>query len=193
MNENPGVQHFSRVMVALAVSMLFVSGCTTISTGAHYDESADFSAYRTFSWVSEDPYISASNEPDVDPLTHAKIRSAIRTELENKGYQFLDQRDRADFAVAYTIGTREEIYIESYPTPYSGPWGWHVRGSRYYVHDISAHSYTRGTLSVDIFDGASKQPVWHGWAEKTVTVSDRQDPTTSINKGVAKLLESFAR
>jgi hypothetical protein len=193
MNENRVIHHIKRVIITLAASVLFVNGCTTISTGAHYDETTDFSTYRTFAWIGEDPYISGSNEPDVAPLTHAKIRSAIRMGLEDKGYQFLDERDRADFVVAYTIGTREEIYIESYPSPYYGPWGWHVRGSRYYVHDVAAHSYTRGTLSVDIFDGESKQPVWHGWAEKTVTVSDRKDPTAAINEGVAKLLGTFAR
>ena len=179
------------VITALIVSSL--SGCATISTGAHYDETTNFGEYRTFAWIDADPYISSQNDTAIviSPLTRSKIQHAIHSGFASKGYEYVEDLSRADFVIAYTVGTRREVSVESYPETYNGPWGWHVRGSHYYVNEVSTHSYTKGTLGVDVFDGASNKPVWHGWAEKTVTESDRQDPGPAINESVAKLLESF--
>jgi hypothetical protein len=44
---------------------------------------------------------------------------------------------------------------------------------------------------VDIFDNKSGKPVWHGWAEKTVTDSDRSNPGPAIKTGVGGIFESF--
>ncbi len=46
---------------------------------------------------------------------------------------------------------------------------------------------------MDIFDNESGKPVWHGWAEKTVTESDRDDPGPAIEEGIGKLFEAFPR
>ncbi len=74
--------------------------------------------------------------------------------------------DQADFVVAYTVGTREKIVSTSYPTTYQGDWGWHLYGRYYYQTEVEHRTYTEGTLGIDIFDGKSKEPVWHGWASK---------------------------
>lgn len=182
---------YSRKAAWLGVLIGVATGCATISVGSHYDETINFGAYRSFSWVAEDPYVGADNSPPVSPLAQEYIRTAIRDELEKKGYAFTGDRGNADFAVAYTVGTREKIRIDSYPADYRGPWGWHVPYSYYYYHDISAHSYTEGTLGVDIFDNETGKPVWHGWAEKTVSRADRDDPKPVIDEGVAKLFANF--
>jgi hypothetical protein len=171
----------------------FLTACATISTGSHYDETTNFGLYQTFSWIDEAPYISDDSSVRLSPLTQSKIQRAIQTQLENKGYSFSEDRDNADFVVAYTVGTREKISVTSYPVGFHGSWGWHVHGSYYYVREYSEHSYTEGTLGVDIFDGKSRKPVWHGWAEKSITESDREDPSSVIKEGVAKLFESFPR
>ena len=182
----------ARIFAFIAVSG-FLAACATISTGSHYDETTNFGAYQTFAWIDEIPYIGYDSTDRVSPLSQSKIAQAIRTQLEQKGYSFVDDRDSADFVVAYTIGARQEIRATSYPAGYGGPWGWHVHGSYYYVREYTEHSYTKGTLGVDIFDGRSKKPVWHGWAEKTISESDRKDPDPLIKEGVAKLFKSFPR
>ncbi|MDH4124913.1 MAG: DUF4136 domain-containing protein [Gammaproteobacteria bacterium] len=195
MNHRFVLRSWALLFVSCASAIAVLVGCSTISTGAHYDETTNFGAYKTFSWIGASPYVTAANdsEPAVSPLTRSKIEAALRAGLEAKGYQFVEQDGQADFVLAYTIGTRQEISIDSYPAPYYGAWGWHVRGSHYYVNEVSAHSYTRGTLGVDIFDADSKQPVWHGWAEKTITDDDRKDPSAAINAAVTKLLEAFPK
>ena len=62
-----------------------------------------------------------------------------------------DDPERADFVVSYSVGSRDKLRVTSYPVAYRGPWGWHVLGRRYYVQEYEQHSYTEGTLAVDIF------------------------------------------
>jgi hypothetical protein len=179
--------------ITIVAAFAAITACATINTGSHYDETINFGAYKTFSWIGDVPYITDDSSARISPLSQSKIQSAIRSELEKKGYSFTDDRDSANFVVAYTVGTREKLQTTSYPVDYRGSWGWHVRGSYYYVRESTVHRYTEGTLGVDIFDGESKKPVWHGWAEKTITESDRKDPSSVIREGVAKLFLSFPR
>ncbi len=170
-----------------------LSGCATIDTGSHFDETTNFAAYQSFSWIDDEPLISMDTAIPISPLARNMIKSAIQSELSMKGYVFTDDLEKADFAVAYTVGTRENISIDSYPAHYRGTWGWHVPYSYYYYQEVSAHTYTKGTLAVDIFDNKSGKPVWHGWAEKTVSSSDRKDPGPVIKEGVRKLFAAFPR
>lgn len=178
------------VLLAIAGA---VAACSTIRTGSHYDETNDFGRYDTFSWIADDPYIGRDPDLPISPLTQRKIQEAIHDRLVSKGYTFVADRDPADFVVSYTIGSREKIRASSYPVGFRGSWGWHVHDSYYRVREYEEHSYTEGTLSVDIFDGESKQPVWHGWAQKVITDSDRRDPSVIIQDGVTRLFESFPR
>ncbi|MCB1662681.1 MAG: DUF4136 domain-containing protein [Pseudomonadales bacterium] len=166
---------------------LFLSGCATIKSGSHQDESVSFTDYRTFSWIADNPLILGVGESSsVSPLTLRKISEAIKNELIVKGFVFTENQHAADFVLSFTVGTREKINASSYPSPYSGAWGWH-----YYETDVVHRTYTEGTLSVDIFDGKTKQPVWHGWATKIILTPDREDPSALIKEAVTAIFNKF--
>ena len=180
------------IMRASSLALLaMMASCASFNTGSHHDPTTNFASYESFGWIGEDPYIVGDRSALVSPLAVEQIKTAIRTELERKGYAYMEDGANADFVVSFTVGTRDEIRIDSYPAGYRGAWGWHVPYSYYYYHDVSAHSYTRGTLGIDIFDNESGKPVWHGWAEKTVTDSDRRDPSESIEEGVRLIFAEF--
>lgn len=190
--ENASYRKIAAIVAAVFVLAL-AGACSTVKTGSHLDETTNFGAYETFSWIADDPHIGPDGEMTVSPLTHAKIRQAVYEQLVIHGYTFTEDRDAADFVVSYTVGSREKIRTGSYPVAYRGDWGWHVHGSHYYVQEYVEHSYTQGTLSVDVFDKETRKPVWHGWAQKSITEDDRRDPTETINEGVRRLFESFPR
>ncbi len=179
--------------LAITVFTILVGACATISTGSHYDEHHNFVGYHTFSWIAANPYVKAIDEEPakVNPLTQLKIERALRAELESRGYVFVDDKEVADFVLGYTVGTRQKVNIESYPSMYRGYWGWHSYNDVYFSHEYREYSYDQGTLGVDVFDGKSHQPVWHGWATKTVTASDREDPSQTIIKAVALIFDKF--
>lgn len=182
--------NYLRLTIVLVLAAVLGS-CATIRTGAYSDETADFGAFESFSWLQDDPYVAPESGSAVNPLARKMIETAIRTELQNKGYRFTEKREDAGFLVAYTVGSRDKVRIESYPVDYRGHWGWHDPRSHYFFRDIKARNYTEGTLGIDIFDNETGKPVWHGWAQKTVTAEDRADPAPTINAGVAKLLAAF--
>lgn len=177
------------ILLFLGISL---SGCATIRSGSHYDESAAFDHYRTYSWIADQPLIVGTGEkPPISPLTQKKIVDAIEAELARNGFVLAQNRESADFALSYTVGTRERIESTSYPHAYQGAWGWHLYGRYYYDTEVVHRTYTEGTLGVDVFDGKTKQPVWHGWASKTVSTSDRNNPKPSIEKAVSAIFEGF--
>ena len=179
--------------IALLTVATILGACATIKTGSYADEDTDFSRYQSFSWIDDSPYIAAGPEVRVNALALSMIESNLQAHLEQRGYQFTEDRNAADFLVAYTVGTRDKIRMESYPVGYRGHWGWHHPHSHYYFRHVSAENYTQGTLGVDIFDNETGKPVWHGWAEKTVTEQDRANPEPTIEEGIAKLFQSLPK
>lgn len=192
MNSNDRSGVYFRLPAAFLLLTLLLSSCATIKTGSHRDESASFEGYRTFSWIADNPMIVGQGaSATVSPLTQEKIKDAIVGELTRKGFDYTQNRNEADFVLAFTVGTRERIEATSYPSAYRGAWGWHLYGRHYYDIEIEHRMYTEGTLGVDVFDGETKQPVWHGWASKTISTSDRKDPTPSIAKAVTALFANY--
>lgn len=185
------MKYATNTIVILVLGVL-LSGCVTIRAGSHQDESAAFSDYSTFAWIADNPLILGAGEKSpISPLTQRKIVQAIENELSRKGFTYTVESDDADFVVSYTVGTREKIDERSYPVAYRGTWGWHMYGRYYYQTEVVHRTYTVGTLGIDVFDGRNKQPVWHGWASKSVTSADREDPSPVIQKAVAAIIKRF--
>lgn len=186
------IKPVGKAITAFLLLGVLLTGCATIKTGSHQDESVSFSQYRSFAWIAEDPLILGAGErTSISPLSQKKIVQSIEDELSKKGYVLTANPEQADFVVSYTVGTREKIDSTSYPRAYSGAWGWHIYGRHYYLTEVEHRSYTEGTLGIDIFDGDSKQPVWHGWATKTISMSDRENPSPAIQKAVASIIGRF--
>ncbi len=191
---NWGTRIMKRTSISIAtlVFAALLSSCVTIKTGSHHDESATFADYSTFAWIADNPLILGTGDRStISPLSQKKIVQAIEDELSLKGFTYIADPDEADFVVSYTVGTREKIDETSYPVAYRGIWGWHMYGHYYYQTEVVHRKYTEGTLGIDVFDGNTKQPVWHGWASKSVTSADREDPSPVIQKAVAAIIKRF--
>lgn len=195
---------------------LALAGCsTTASFNSDYDELQDFSNYKTFAWADESP-MTTYGKTRIPPTAEPKISRQIRAELESKGYTYVADKERADFAVAFSIGTRVGQEVVQSPTYFYGNsanWRW---GRGYYPSAARAYpraayparvtaypatvstveSYTEGTLAIDIFDVERKSPVWHGAGVKTLSRSEERgqnilsDPA-KIREGVASILADF--
>lgn len=168
---------------------LLVASCATIKAGSDHYAGADFSKFHSYAWVADSPLIrSESRRVEISPLTVRRVEDAIERELGARSFEHAENRDAADFAIAFTIGARDTITIADYPPYYRTPWSW---DAPYYGQNIDPAMYTEGTLAIDIFDNATQQPVWHGWATKTIRGSDIDDPEPTINAAVAAILADF--
>lgn len=180
---------------------LMLSGCaSTFKATYDHDANHDFSNYQTFAWISKNPMKVAQTATTVNPLLEPRIMVSLESGLGAKGYRLVNEAEKADFVLSFTVGSREEIKVDSYPSMsagyygagHPGHWGW--GGSYYgagYGTETTVRQYTKGMLAVDIFDVKEHRPVWHGVASKTIHDSDRENVDATVQAAVDSILAGF--
>lgn len=175
--------------VLLGLLALSVTGCFTIRARSDYYADADFGGYARFAWISDMPFLAPPDyEIPISALNQRRIKEAVEAELAAKGYRKVEAPADADFVVSLTMGTRDVSAVVVYPPPYRGQWRW---PGQVFGPDVGTEAYTEGLLSVDIFDQASKEPVWHGWATKRITDADLAKAEERITLAVEAILADF--
>ena len=187
-----------KLYVLPAVLAALLGGCASGFKATYdHDPEQDFSSYQTFAWISEHPMKVGSTAAAVNPLLERRIMTAIGDALIAKGYKRVDKAKSADFVLSFTVGSREKIDVNAYPTMTGGyygryprHWGW---GSAYYGvgTEASVRQYTQGMLAIDVFDVEQRRPVWHGVATKSINESDREDVEGTIKAAVDAILTGF--
>lgn len=180
----------------VAIGCLLVAGCaTTLTATTDYDPGVDFTTYSSFSWIDPNPLIRSVTQRPLSPLVVQRLMADTRDLLEGRGLRFVEDPTEADLAVAFTIGSRDGIRVESFPTSsfQRGPrgrrgstWGGYWGGST-----VRTRTYTEGQLAVDLFSVAEARPVWHGTTASRVTRSDREDPSELIRQALEAILAEF--
>jgi hypothetical protein len=183
-----------------AATVALLAGCAS-GFEATYDSdpAQDFSGYKTFSWVSEHPMKVATTARIQSPMLEHRIMTTVESALGTKGFRLVPDVESADFALSFTIGSREEIKVDSYPSMSGGyvghgyPGSWGRWGGSYYGYGVetTVRQYTEGMLALDVFDVAEHRPVWHGVASKRISDSDRKDVDATVKAAVDAILAGF--
>ena len=185
--------------VLIIVSAFLSLGLAACASGfkATYDSdpSHDFSGYQTYAWMSANPMIVGPTNRMPNPLLEPKIMAAMEGVLTAKGYSKVDDPESADFVLSFTVGSREEIQVNSYPATYAGygyrgAWGW---GGPYYgmATETQVRQYQKGMLALDVFDVKEHRPVFHAVAEKSISESDRTNSVETLQAAVDAVLQAF--
>lgn len=186
-----------QILILVLTSLLF--GCATGFKAVHdHDAAIDFTAYKTFAWISEHPMKVGATERIISPMMEPRIMSTVETVLQSQGYTLVADAESADFALGFTIGSREEVKVNTSPSmattrigygyPRRGVWGGAYYG---YPTETTVRQYTKGTLAIDVFDVDERRPVWHGVATKTINESDREDTAATVQAAVDAILVGF--
>lgn len=176
----------------------FLAGCASTFKATHdHDANHDFSNYQSFAWISKNPMKVGEGVTTPNPLLEPRIMTALERALTAKGYGLVTDAASADFVLSFTIGARDRIKVNSYPTMsvgyasgYPPHWGW---GAAYHccASDTQVRQYTTGILAVDVFDVKERRPVWHGVASKTITESDRENLDATIKAAVDAIVAGY--
>ncbi len=130
----------------------------------------------------------ADVEGPVSANLERRIMHEIRRVLSERGFRFVGEPSRADFLVAFSVGTRERVQIVHVPGSVVG------RGHRWrgYWEDSSVHthSYTEGQLAIDILDVRGQRPVWHGTVAGSIR-RHREAPNVMVARFVEAILVEF--
>lgn len=178
------------------MSLVLLAGCASTFKARHdHDPDQDFTGYQTFAWISEKPMKLAENTPLLNPLLEPLIMAEVESALGAKGYTLNNDPAAADFVLSFTVGTREQIRVNTYHTMGGGVGGypshWRWGSAYYYGTETFVSHYEEGMLAVDVFDTKERKPVWHGVATKSIENADRDDLAATVKAAVDAVLSGF--
>ena len=163
----------------LLVAVLALGACATQPhIASDWDHSTQFSTFHSFALIVR-PHPSTGSV-----LAEQRTYDAIRQELTNKGFTYVTDLPRADFAVDFLIGAQDRLDVTSFP----GHWG---PGLGWWGNDIDVRQYQEGTLAIDVFDARSRRAVWHGSAKKELSQSEIEHSEAPIQEAVTAVLANF--
>jgi Domain of unknown function (DUF4136) len=102
-----------RILLGLLLLLGMATGAEAQKVLFDYDHNANFSGYKTFSWIKR-PH----HRPD--PLMERRIVDAINATLAAKGWQLVPEG--GDVVIAAHMATREEHTLETFSTGFGGGW-----------------------------------------------------------------------
>ena len=143
-----------------------------------YDHSADFAAYKTYSWLKVD----ASNSLWTD-----RIKQAVDQQLSAKGLTM--QPSGGAIAVTAMGRTKEEQSYNTFYDGLGGGWGWRGFGG-IGTTQTTVQETPVGTLTVDMFDARTKKLIWRGTSTKTLSENPEKN-TKKLDTAVADLFKKF--
>jgi len=188
-----------KVFIFLLVSLV-ASCATTYKAKVGFDKNTkvDTTTYKTFAWLTPGKIMAATE--DFNPVMKVRVDDEIEQAFIAKGFQLIDDAEKADFTISYTVGNRDKIKVSHYPTTYKIGFGW---GRGYYggyygglygspmVTETRVRQYTEGKLAIDVYDVKTHQPAWHGWATKQITSSDKETPSGAIKETIQQVIAQF--
>ena len=169
-------------ITAMAVS------CSAVRVNADYDESANFTAFKTYGYLKD-----GVDKAEISDLDKKRILNAIDVEMAKKGFT---KSSTPDFLVNIFTKANKEVNVSNWGGyggwgygygwggyGWGGPWGW---GGGY----NSVSTQTEGTLYIDVIDAAKKELVWQGVGTGVLT-QNRDEKQKRINEFVEKIIAQF--
>jgi len=169
-------QHKIFASVGIALLAATVSFAQQVKTD--YDRSTDFNQYKTYSWQEIKPENS---------LWDARIKDAVDAQLAAKGWTQVDSG--GDVAIVAIKTTQTQRSLQTFYDGFGGGWRWRGFGGMGET-TTTEQDYKEGTLVVDLYDAKTKQLIWRGSAEGTLS-NNTEKNEKNLDKGVAKMFKKF--
>jgi hypothetical protein len=143
-----------------------------------FDHHANFSQYKTYSWQEIKP---------ANSLWDARIKNAVDAQLAAKGWTQVNSG--GDVAIVAIKTTQTERTLQTFYNGFGGGWGWRGFGG-FGDATTTEQDYKEGTLLIDMYDAKTKQLIWRGSAEDTLSNKAAKNEK-NLDKGVAKMFKKF--
>lgn len=153
----------SRIAAVLILTLLVVPGAFAQDVTTEFDESADFTKFKTF--AIRDGQLNSRNPALSSELTKKRIETEIARALTAKGLTMVTTGP-SDLNVFYQFGAARRVETETYPA------GWRGLGTR-----VARVPYSEGTLVIDLRNPATRSLVWRG-----VATEGERDPNKLAEK-----------
>lgn len=148
-----------------------------------YDHHADFSQYKTYSWLK----VQAG-----DQLWEERIQRDVDSQLAAKGWTRVDSGGSA--SISAFESTKDEETLETfYDGLGGGGWGWRGFGGNFGVFGESTTTTDTthiGTLVVDIFDTQNHKLLWRGKQSDALS-SNPEKNEKKLSNDLHKMFNKF--
>ena len=167
-------------LFCIAWLLLAASNALSQDIRYNFDDTADFSKFRTYKWVT------LKSEAPIDELTDEQIKAALDAALARKGLTKIDGDSAADLLVGYqTTGLRDEKFAGT-EHGWSPGLGWHDTGSG------ESWIIYNGELALAMSDAAKQVLIWRGVASRALDPNAKPEKRQkNLNKAVAKLMKNY--
>jgi hypothetical protein len=192
-----GVRFAATRGVVAAVMAGALAGCAgrvTVSTVAAPD--ASFAGQRTFRFLpvpqsraTQPDAPSADNPMLENSISGREVRHDITQVLASRGY--VHQRQTADLAIAYYIGSHTALEVTNYDYgyPFSDPKMAPTVGGQL-PPPAMEHTYQEGTVIIDVLDSDAKHILWRGVGRCDVP-ADSHQYAHALATVVAAVMQKF--
>jgi hypothetical protein len=165
-------------IVCIAFILAALASVCAQNVQTDFDHQANFSQYKTYSWQEIKP---------ANSLWDARIKSAVDAQLASKGWTQV--ATGGDVAIVAIKTTQTQRTLQTFYDGFGGGWRWRGGGG-FGDATTTEQDYKEGTLVVDLYDAKTKQIIWRGSAEDTL--SDKAEKNEkNLDKGVAKMFKNF--
>jgi len=191
----------SRVFLWVPMALLGAAlvGCTGIPVRTDQNSQLLASVHcRSVAWAGGFKGSSPLRNTIANPLNEARLRDAIAANLQTAGIQLVDRPAAGAPAagpqclLGYGIGMERQVdavYPEDwgYGPRYWGAgwgpgWGW---GAPYIYH--------QSFVTLDLYDAASRNPMWHASAEASLNGLTGEPANARIRAAVDAIFQKFPR
>jgi len=167
--------------------MCFTAACTTPRVTTDSNPRFSMASCHTYNWAGSFRSNRGSVPNFANPLNEDRLRAAIAANLLSKAVQLATDKASADCLVGYGIGVHR--VVEGF-YPYAwGRFGWR-RGFVGWGWG-PPYVYREGVIAVDLYDGKSRQPIWHASAEQNISGLTGTAAENKINSAVAAIFAKY--
>ncbi len=167
------------------LSLVLLTGCSSVKTSYDYDSTADFSKYKTYEFHEE------TKAFPIQELDRARLLAAIDKEMAAKGFTksstpdvWLDLQIKLEQKQTATA-TNTGGY---YGGPYRYGWGAGYGGTTH----INVENYVDGTLFINMIDRSTEKLVWQGRGTKTLEENPSPEKKqANITYGVQMIFKNY--
>jgi hypothetical protein len=185
-----------RVTKYLAATLLILIGfssCESVKVVADYDQTVDFTKYRTFEYYGWDE----NSEKILNDLDKRRIESSFADEFYKRGLGVVGKDGDLIIALHIVVEQKQQQTATTTGTGgyyghggyygYGPGYGW---GTGYSTTTVRTYNYAVGTLIVSVYDKAEERLIWEGSAHKEIE-SDPKKRDKNIPYVVGRIMKKY--